>query len=85
MNQNAAFRKRLDKVLGVHPQAKIPSYHSDKGRDRVARYENLDESKRLQQGALPAKWRFLPPATAIATNRISLMICARCLQSMAFR
>ena len=37
MNQNATFRKGLEKVLGVHPDAKIPSYHSDTGRKRVSR------------------------------------------------
>lgn len=55
MNQSPAFRKQLDKVLGVHPQAKIPSYHSDKGRDRVARYKNLDESKAIAAGRTTGK------------------------------
>lgn len=55
MNQNPAFRKQLDKVLGVHPNAKIPSYHSDKGRDRVARYKSLDESKAVAAGRTTGK------------------------------
>ncbi len=55
MNQNPAFRKQLDKVLGVHPNAKIPSYHSDKGRDRVARYKTLDESKAVAAGRTTGK------------------------------
>ncbi len=55
MNQNPAFRKQLDKVLGVHPNAKIPSYHSDKGRDRVARHKNVDESKAVAAGRTTGK------------------------------
>ncbi len=55
VNQNPAFRQQLDKVLGVHPQAKIPSYHSDKGRDRVARYKTLDESKAVAAGRTTGK------------------------------
>lgn len=55
MNQNPAFRQQLDKVLGVHPQAKIPSYHSDKGRDRVARHKTLDESKAVAAGRTTGK------------------------------
>lgn len=55
MNQTPAFRKQLDKVLGVHPNAKIPSYHSDKGRDRVARYKTLDESKAVPVGRTTGK------------------------------
>lgn len=44
MNNNGAFRKGLDKVLGVHPNAKVPSYHSNKGRNRVAKGKTLDAS-----------------------------------------
>ncbi|MBU0657051.1 MAG: Fe-S oxidoreductase [Gammaproteobacteria bacterium] len=55
MNQNPAFRKQLDKVLGVHPDAKIPSYHSDKGRDRVARHKVLDEGKAVAAGRTSGK------------------------------
>lgn len=36
MNKNATFRKGLDQVLGVHPNAKIPEYHSKTGRKRLA-------------------------------------------------
>ncbi|EIJ34575.1 (Fe-S)-binding protein [Thiothrix nivea] len=55
MNQNPAFRAQLDKVLGVHPNAKIPSYHSDKGRDRVVRHKVLDESKAVAAGRTTGK------------------------------
>jgi Fe-S oxidoreductase len=55
MNQTPAFRKQLDKVLGVHPNAKIPSYHSDKGRDRVARYKTLDEATAVAAGRTTGK------------------------------
>ncbi|MBK8452941.1 MAG: heterodisulfide reductase-related iron-sulfur binding cluster [Thiofilum sp.] len=34
-NKNPTFRKGLAKVLGVHVNAKIPSYHSKKGRHYV--------------------------------------------------
>lgn len=35
LNQNKTFRKGLEKALGVHPEAKIPSYHSQTGQKRV--------------------------------------------------
>ncbi|MGB3917875.1 MAG: heterodisulfide reductase-related iron-sulfur binding cluster [Thiothrix litoralis] len=55
MNQNPTFRKQLDKVLGVHPDAKIPSYHSHTGRDRVTRNKTLDESKAVAAGRTTGK------------------------------
>ena len=55
VNQNPLFRKQLDKVFGVHPDAEIPSYHSDKGRDRVARHKVLDESKAVAAGRTTGK------------------------------
>ncbi|MBJ6611582.1 MAG: Fe-S oxidoreductase [Candidatus Thiothrix moscowensis] len=55
VNQHPAFRAQLDKVLGVHPNAKIPSYHSDKGRDRVARHQVLDASKAVAAGRTTGK------------------------------
>lgn len=36
MNKNATFRKGLEQVLGVHPDAIIPEYHSKTGRKRLA-------------------------------------------------
>lgn len=55
MNQTPAFRQQLDKVLGVHPNAKVPAYHTDKGRDRVARYQTLDASKAVPAGRTTGK------------------------------
>jgi glycerol-3-phosphate dehydrogenase subunit C len=37
VNKTAIGRKLLDAVLGVHPEAPIPEYHSDTLRKRVAR------------------------------------------------
>ncbi|MCM2312894.1 MAG: hypothetical protein NDI84_15990, partial [Steroidobacteraceae bacterium] len=37
VNQSGFGRTLLDKTLGVHPEAPIPSYYSDSGRARVAR------------------------------------------------
>jgi Fe-S oxidoreductase len=37
VNQSRLGRAMLDKTLGVHPEAPIPSYHSESGRKRVAR------------------------------------------------
>ncbi|WP_020558357.1 (Fe-S)-binding protein [Thiofilum flexile] len=45
-NKNPTFRKGLEKVLGVHHNAKIPSYHAKKGRNYV---------KALSSNALTAK------------------------------
>ena len=40
VNKNGLARKGLDKVMGVHPDAKIPEYHSNKGRKRLARVQD---------------------------------------------
>lgn len=39
-NQNGLFRKGLDKVLGVHPEAVVPAYHSNTGRKRLANHKS---------------------------------------------
>jgi glycerol-3-phosphate dehydrogenase subunit C len=36
-NRNGLARKALDKVLGVHPDAPVPDYHSDTLRKRLAK------------------------------------------------
>jgi len=38
-NKNATVRKAMDKVLGVHPDAIVPEYHSDTLRKRESRRE----------------------------------------------
>ncbi|MEZ5534758.1 MAG: heterodisulfide reductase-related iron-sulfur binding cluster [Thiolinea sp.] len=46
MNKNKTFRKGLEQVLGVHPDAKIPEYHSKTGRKRLAgSHANLTRAK----------------------------------------
>ena len=35
-NRNQVFRKQLDKLMGIHPGALLPEYHSETGRKRVA-------------------------------------------------
>ncbi len=40
MNKNGLARKTLDKVLGVHPDAIIPEYHSNTLRKRYSRRDN---------------------------------------------
>ncbi|CAA6817167.1 MAG: Fe-S oxidoreductase-like protein in Rubrerythrin cluster [uncultured Thiotrichaceae bacterium] len=37
-NKNPTMRKGLEKVLGVHPDAILPEYHSNKGRKRLANH-----------------------------------------------
>ncbi|HEY5603816.1 MAG TPA: heterodisulfide reductase-related iron-sulfur binding cluster [Gammaproteobacteria bacterium] len=39
-NKNKAARKLLDKTLGVHPDAKLPEYHSNTLRKRLSRIDN---------------------------------------------
>ncbi len=39
-NKNALVRKGLDKVLGVHPDATIPEYHSKTARKRLANHSS---------------------------------------------
>ncbi len=36
-NNSGAMRKLLDKTMGVHPDAPVPEYHSNKGRSRLSR------------------------------------------------
>ncbi len=36
-NRNPTARKLLDKTLGVHPDARVPTYHSDTARKRLKR------------------------------------------------
>jgi len=39
-NKNKAARNLLDKTLGVHPDAKLPEYHSNTLRKRLSRIDN---------------------------------------------
>ena len=39
-NKNAVVRKGMEKVLGVHPDAKIPDYHSNSARKRLANHRS---------------------------------------------
>jgi Fe-S oxidoreductase len=39
-NKNKAARNLLDKTLGVHPDAKLPEYHSDTLRKRLSHLDN---------------------------------------------
>jgi glycerol-3-phosphate dehydrogenase subunit C len=41
-NHNKSARQLLDKVLGVHPAAALPEYHSDTLRKRAARRDAVD-------------------------------------------
>jgi Fe-S oxidoreductase len=46
MNKNKVFRKGLEQVLGVHPDAKVPEYHSKTGRKRLAgEHANLSRAQ----------------------------------------
>ncbi len=38
-NRNATFRKQLEKTLGVHHDAVVPTYHSNSARKRLAKHE----------------------------------------------
>lgn len=40
-NRNGLARKALDKVLGVHPQAPVPDYHSDTLRKRLGKRKGV--------------------------------------------
>ena len=44
VNANATARKLLDKTLGVHPDAKLPSYHSNTLRKRLRDLDGADAS-----------------------------------------
>jgi glycerol-3-phosphate dehydrogenase subunit C len=53
LNKNKTARKAMDKVLGVHPDAIVPEYHSDTLRKREARRTPpaiIPESGDLTQG-----------------------------------
>ncbi|MGD8643873.1 MAG: Fe-S oxidoreductase, partial [Chromatiales bacterium] len=39
-NNNAAFRKILDKTMGVHPEAILPKYHSATARKRLRGHQS---------------------------------------------
>ncbi|MEW6353146.1 MAG: heterodisulfide reductase-related iron-sulfur binding cluster [Pseudomonadota bacterium] len=58
-NKNRAARKALDKVLGVHPEAFVPEYHSDTLRKR--------ERARMRGDGVPAA-----QATADTRGRVAL-------------
>lgn len=45
VNQNSAARKVLDKVLGVHPDAKLPKYHSNTGRKRLSKHDSAYQAE----------------------------------------
>ncbi len=55
MNQNALFRKGLDKVLQVHPDAIVPEFHSHKGRARIKALSSLDENQAIPVGRTSGK------------------------------
>lgn len=59
-NKTAIGRKLLDAVLGVHPEAPIPEYHSDTLRKRVARRETTTYAT------------FAPAATPETTGKVVL-------------
>jgi len=45
LNNTAPMRNLLDKTLGVHPSAVIPSYNSNHGRKRLKMYEGAVEAQ----------------------------------------
>ena len=53
-NKSGAMRKVLDKVLGVHPQAILPEYHSDTFRKR-AKHRKTNGSAALPAGRTRGK------------------------------
>ncbi|MGB0847827.1 MAG: (Fe-S)-binding protein [Thiolinea sp.] len=42
MNNNPLFRKGLQQAMGVHPDAKVPAYHSNTGRKRLTATSNAN-------------------------------------------
>lgn len=42
-NKNGLARKAMQKVLGVHPDAVIPAYHSSTGRSRIEKANSADK------------------------------------------
>ncbi len=53
-NKNTLARKALEKILGVHPDAVIPEYHSNTGRKRLKR-DNLHADKTIPAGRTTGK------------------------------
>lgn len=45
MNENKSFRKVLDSSFGIHPDAKLPKYHSDTLRKRAGNHVSDNEAK----------------------------------------
>ena len=43
-NKNGLARKAMQKVLGVHPDAVIPEYHSNTGRSRIEKANSSDNN-----------------------------------------
>ena len=50
VNRNGAVRKVLDKTLGVHPDARLPEYHSSKGRKRLQKVRDTSISGKESGG-----------------------------------
>ena len=44
-NRNATARKLLDKTLGVHPDARVPTYHSATARKRLKRADAIGSAE----------------------------------------
>ena len=62
-NRSATLRKMLEKVLGVHPEARLPEYHSDTFR------------RRMKKHAAPT----IEPEPAVPTNgRVALFATCYC-------
>ena len=55
LNQNATFRKVLDKVLDVHPDAIVPQYHSHTGRARIRETSKLSQTQAAHAGRTSGK------------------------------
>ena len=55
MNQNGLFRKGLEKVLEVHPDAIVPKYHSRTGRSRVKDTAKLSQTQAVFAGRTSGK------------------------------
>ena len=53
-NRSPTFRKRLEKVLGVHPEAQLPEYHSDTFRRRMKTRTRPDPERNASESS-PAK------------------------------
>ncbi|WP_020394521.1 (Fe-S)-binding protein [Thiolinea disciformis] len=55
LNQNKTFRKVLNKVLEVHPDAIVPAYHSHTGRARVRETSKLSQTQAVHAGRTSGK------------------------------